>query len=385
VSIATTQATTVTTPSSKRLQRLAVAAGAYLGKDAGDTIPVEEVRLQAEANGYTDDEIRAMLEADSLSSADEIQVPEQGHLFGELWTPANSGVPTPSTPTDTASQKLETFREWCRERAEKEASHSYTRKRANCRFARAKDVDRHFIKEYETFSTVLITYDAGVPVDESVAKHSKRFYPRAVVRKRRSILKSLGAYEEYAGVSLLAPKEGDRVPQPNGPYSHAHTFLWIPGEVSAEDFYPLVKRHIKHVEDATKENHPLDEAVSVQIHDSSEVETPDSVKTRGAGLDRERGATTALPQELGANLPLLRCRFDARGAPEYAEVWCAHLRLGTDRKLSTRGISRFHKLGKFGDCANSMKWRQRIEKRECEAIWLAKLLDGVAGYGTQNR
>lgn len=137
-------------------------------------------------------------------------------------------------------------------------SHSYSRKRENRRFAKAKDVDRHFIKEYDAFSTVLITYDAGVPVDESVAEHSKRFYHRAVVRKRRSILKSLGAYEEYAGVSLLAPKEGDRVPQANGPYSHAHTFLWIPGEVSAEDFYPLVMRHIEHVEDATEENHPLD-------------------------------------------------------------------------------------------------------------------------------
>ncbi len=383
MSIATTKATAVTTPSSKRLQRLVVAAGAYIGKDAGDTLPVEEVRLQAEANGYTDDEIRAMLEADGLSSTDEIRVPEQGHLFGELWAPPSSGVPTPSTPTDTASQKLETFREWCRERAEKEASHSYTRKRANCRFARAKDVDRHFIKEYETFSTVLITYDAGVPVDESVAKHSKRFYPRAVVRKRRSILKSFGAYEEYAGVSLLAPKEGDRVPQPNGPYSHAHTFLWIPGEVSAEDFYPLVKRHIKHVEDATKENHPLDEAVSVQTHDSSQVETPVTVDKRGANLDWRRGPTTALPQELGANLPLLRCRFDARGAPKYVEEWCACLRLGIDSELSSRGITRFRKLGKFDDFANTKKWKRRFESAVSRARRLALNHSGEIDHGTQ--
>jgi hypothetical protein len=362
VSIATTQATAVTTPSSKRLQRLTVAAGAYLGKDAGDIIPVEEVRLQADANGYEPHEINTMLEADGLSSADEIRVPEQGHLFGESWAPSSSGVPTPSTPTDTASQTLETFREWCRERAEKEASHSYTRKQANRRFARAKDVDRHFIKEYDIFSTVLITYDAGVPVEESVAEHSKRFYPRAVVRKRRNILKSLDAYEDYAGVSLLAPKEGNRVPQANGPYSHAHTFLWIPGEVSAEDFYPLVKRHITHVEDATEDNHPLAEAVSVQTHDSSEVKTPEAVITRGADLDRERGTTTALPQELGANLPLLKCRFDARGTPDYVEEWCSYLRLGTDNELSTRGVSRFQKLGQFVHYSNLMRQRRRLKR-----------------------
>ncbi|MFK8212439.1 hypothetical protein [Haloferax volcanii] len=207
MSIVTTKATAVTTPSNKRLQRLAVAAGSYLGKDAGDSIPVEEVRLQAEANGYTEQETQAMLEADGFASTDRIQVPEQGLLFGELWAPSSSGVPTPSTPNGTTSERLETFREWCRERAESEASHSYTRKRANRRFAKAKDVDRHFIKEYDTFSTVLITYDAGVPVDESVAEHAERFYPRPVRRKRTAILKELNVLDSYAGVTLRAPKK----------------------------------------------------------------------------------------------------------------------------------------------------------------------------------
>lgn len=102
--------------------------------------------------------------------------------------------------------------------------------------------------------------------------------------------------------------------------------------------------------------------MSVQTHDSSEVETPESVNTRGADLDRERGSTTALPQELGANLPLFRCRFDARGTPTYIEVWCAHLRLGTDNKISTRGVSRFQKLGNFKKFAHTMKWRRRFER-----------------------
>ncbi|MGB9953572.1 hypothetical protein ACOZ4F_14390 [Haloarcula marismortui] len=374
MSIATTQATAVSTPSSKRLQRLVVAAGSYLGKDAGDSIPVDEVRLQADANGYEPHEIDAMLEADGLSSADELRVPEQGHLFGELWAPPSSGVPSPSTPTDNASETLDTFREWCRERAEKEASHSYTRKRANRRFARAKDVDRHFIKEYDTFSTVLITYDAGVPIDESVAEHAERFYPRAVRRKRTAILKELDVLNSYAGVALLAPKKADRVPQANTPYSHAHTFLWIPGEVSAEDFHPLVKRHIKHVEGATEGSHPLDKTVKVKVHDSAKVETPDTVMTEGSGLDKERGATTALPQELGRNLPLQKCQFDARGAPSYIERWCAYLRLGRDEQLSSRGLSRFQKLGSFKHYANSMKWRRRFQTGARQGKILAEVL-----------
>ena len=376
MSIATTQATAVTTPSSKRLQRLAVAAGAYLGKDAGDTIPLEEVHLQAEANGYTDDEIRAMLEADGLSSADEIQMPEQRHLFGQLWAPPSSGVPTPSTPTDTISETVETFREWCRERAEQEASHSYTRKHANRRFARAKDVGRHFIKEYDTFSTVLITYDAGVPVDESVAEHSNKFYPRSVVRRRRRILKELGVYDEYAGVTLLAPKKSSRVPHANAPtaYSHAHTFLWVPGKVSAENFHPLIEQHIKRIEGATKEDHPLGKAVTVETHDSTEVRTPDSVKDRGSKLDDIRGDTTQFPHELSNNLPLLQCRFDARGTPSYVEEWCASIRLGTDGDLSTRGINRFQALGLFAEYADATRWERRIGRCYLRPRNLEKLL-----------
>lgn len=382
MSIATTQATAVTTPSSKRLQRLVVAAGAYLGKDVGDTIPVKEVRLQAEENGYTDNEIRAMLEADGLSSADEIQVPEQGHLFGELWA---CGVPSPSTPSDTISERLETFRKWCEERAANEKSHTYTFKTAKRRYAKAKDVDRYFIKEYDTFSTVLITYDAGEPIDESVAEHSKRFYPRAVVRMRRNILKKLGAYNEYAGVTVLAPKKGSRVPHPNAPsgYSHAHTFLWIPGEVSAEAFHPLIERHIARVEGATEADHPLYKAVTVEVHESAEVQTPDSVIAQGSGLDIERGATTALPQEVGRNLPLQNCQFDARGAPTYIEKWCACLRLGTDQLLTTRGLSRFQNLGSFKEYADEVRLRRRLELGAKTANRLETSLVGAIGDGTQ--
>lgn len=238
--------------------------------------------------------------------------------------------------------------------------------------------------EYDTFSTVLITYDAGLPVDESVAVHADRFYPRPVRRKRTAILKELDVLDSYAGITLRAPKKADREPYANSPsgYTHAHTFLWIPGKVSPEAFHPLVEKHIKHVQGATEKDHPLDRAVTVEVHESADVVTPNSVKERGSDLDDTRGDTTQFPHELGNNLPLLNCRFDARGAPSYIEEWCASLRLGTERDLSTRGISRFQRLGGFSEYAELMKWRRQIKTGVQRGESLSDLV-GVEGYGTQ--
>lgn len=147
------------------------------------------------------------------------------------------------------------------EKADKDATnHAYFRRKANRIFAGGKYVDRHLVREYDTFSTVLISYCAEVSEGESIAEHAEKFYPRAVVRKRRRLLKRLGVYEESAGISLRAPKTGQRVPSPNAPkgYTHAHDFLWIPAKVSAEEFYPLVEKHLEKVEGATKNAHPVE-------------------------------------------------------------------------------------------------------------------------------
>ena len=191
---------------------------------------------------------------------------------------------------------------------------------------------------------------------------------------------------EYAGVSVLAPKQAaDREPCP-APYTHAHDFLWIPGKVSAADFHPIIERHIDHVEGATPELHPLNESVSVWVHQSDDVETPDSVRERGSNLDRERGDTTSLPQELGNNLPLLDARFDARGLSEYAERWCAHMRLGIDGKTDTRGIRRFRPMkngrhaSRFSELADEVRHRRRLSKAVRQATILNGQL-GTGGYG----
>jgi len=363
VSLAKTQSAAAKTPASERLQRLAVDAGAYLGKDAGDTIPVKEVRLQAEANGYKPPDIMAMLEAEGLGHTQKIRVPQRGDIFGELWAEVPSGAPSPEPPLDKSLDIIGTFRDWLHGKADKDATnHAYSRRNANRVFARGKDVDRHFIKHFESFATVLITYCANVSEGESIAQHAEKFYPRAVVRKRRRLLRELDVYEQSAGISVLAPKIGERVPSPDAPegYTHAHDFLWIPAEVSARKFYPLIRKHIEKVDGASEDNHTLNEAVKIQVHVSEDVHTPRSVHGRGSNMDAHRGVTTSLPQELGNNLPLLRSEFDARGLPEYAEDWCANLRLGTDEKLSTKGVARHRPLYRFNDVADAINWQRRF-------------------------
>ena len=104
----------------------------------------------------------------------------------------------------------------------------------------------------------------------------------------------------------------------------------------------------------------MSEALKPQVHSSDYLDTPRSVHGRGSTMDAHRGVTTSLPQELGNNLPLLRSEFDARGLPEYAEDWCANLRLGTDEKLSTKGVARHRPLYRFNDVADAINWQRRF-------------------------
>jgi len=358
--------TTVVAPSDKRLHRLTREAGTYLGKETGEPLPIEEVYVQGEANGYKRKKITALLDREGYSSAKSLPVPPQGDAFGELWRPSEKPESAPEPTSEPVGAKgggtLQRFREWCEERAESDKTHSYTRRKANRRYARGKDVDRSFVRDCEEFSTVLITY-CRQRDSETLAEHAESFYPRQVTRKRRRILKREGVYDGYAGVSVLAPKSPDRVPSLSAPTTHAHDFLWLPSHVLREAFAPLC------------EVDGFDVHVSVEQHMSAEVETPESVKARGSGMDSQRGATTRLTQELGANLPLLTCRFDARGTPEYVEEWCAHLREGTDGSFSSQGVRRFRALGSFEERADTGKARRKVQDAHSKAQALAQRLE----------
>lgn len=82
MSVSTNQTETVSTPSSNRVQRLVVAAGRFLAKETGDTLPVEEVCIQAEANRYEDREITMLLKVEGLATTQTVRIPERG---GTLW------------------------------------------------------------------------------------------------------------------------------------------------------------------------------------------------------------------------------------------------------------------------------------------------------------
>lgn len=267
--------------------------------------------------------------------------------------------------------QLRRFREWCEDKRERRCyesengetyqhpvEHSYSYKAERQRFARFKDVERWFLDEYDTLTTVLLTYTCPRSEGETVVEHAKSFYPRTITRKRRDCLKATGRWDEYAGVSLLAPK--DVAPTPTAQATHAHDFLLIPGFASSECFDPL------------REREGVD--VSIRYHRSDKVQAPPSVNR--ADLERERGATTALSQEVGANLPGLaaidgfrdmievdattnsarhKAALDATDCPAYVERWCARMSCGEDGDPATNGVRRWRPLGRFSEIADLMK------------------------------
>jgi len=206
---------------------------------------------------------------------------------------------------------------------------------------------------------------------ETVVEHANSFYPRTIVRDRRKCLKATGHYDEYAGVSLLAPK--NVVPSPTAQTTHAHDMNWLPGFVSSEHFDRLRQRDGVHV--------------SIRYHRSDKVQIPSSVNR--TDLDQERGPTTALPQEVGANLPVLaavegfreergttedansarlKATLDARQCPEYVKRWCAHMSCGEDGDPSTNGVRRWRPLGQFTEIADNMKENRGYGSEDVGAI-----------------
>lgn len=247
-----------------------------------------------------------------------------------------------------SSEKIERFQQWCEERAESAKSHTYTRQSAERRFAQSKGVDREYQKRYDHFSTVWISVTRPLGEGESPVDHAKSFHGRPLSRKLRRTLKRHEWYEGHAGVKLLAPHSPES--EQDAP-THLHIALWLPSrQVSESDFHRL------------RETDGFDIDVSVESHDSDNVETPREVLERGSELDSVRGETTALPQEVGRNLPMLQCEYDARDAHDYITRWAAVIRLGQDGQLDTRGVTRFQYTGSFQELADTEKHRVRLTR-----------------------
>jgi len=312
-------------PTDERLRRLAVEAGKYLGQEV---VPIREVVNQGTASGYEEQEVWQLLRAEGLANCSKVRVPPQGDLLGDLWREesrtfcekareqyreyeVNCGLPCAVTPKQS---QLQQFKDYCSNNShewhgEERYDHTFNQRTAERRFARAKSVDRYFNREYDTYSTVMITYCADGS-DKPIAQQAQSFYPRPVGRKLRDILKQLDVYDSYAGVSVLAPKYD----QSSSADTHAHTFLWIPSKVSAEDFAPLVERHTKYVEGATVDQHGK-ASITVE-HWGTNYREP----LPHCPKDVLRGATSSLPHEVGNNLPWMKHPY-----ADYVEEWSAAL------------------------------------------------------------
>jgi hypothetical protein len=341
--------------------------------DIGDKLPPQEVVRQGEANGFDKRTVQQWIE-----ESDSLTVPQEGKAFGELWR-------THRTPKATFSPEVEAFTEWLESKQEARCKeyddgsyqypveHSYSLKKAAKRSCEAKDQCRHFIENYEKFTTVIITYCIEKGASESIAEHARR-YP-SLSRTRWNILNRDIDTEEYSGCQLLAPgKPSNHTPNPD--FTHKHEIYWVEGSHSVQDFQKLRQKFLDEVEGATADMNPLDDMISVEQHTSAEVEADPRVKR--TDLDQKRGPTTGASGEVAANLPLLRARntlregdaepedwaaADARDCPDWIMVWLAHIRCnGEPEKIDTKGITRWSTFGNFSQIAESMK-----EKRDSES------------------
>ena len=343
------------------INRLVRSAGSYLGEKAGKEIPRSEVVLQAEANGYSEREAQEL-----VPHQRKFPVPEQGDIFGELWAynlpPASSveNIITQNTEknfVDSTQGTQSEFQKWVQSRIlADDYSHTYTRREGKKRFAKGKDVDRYFSQTFKEFTTVLITYTSENPED---------YFPQAVTRKRRRILKGLDAWDDFAGCATLAPKK-------NGD-THAHEFYWIPGNVDAVEFHGLVDLFLKYADGAEACKNPYDEAVKGIVHQSRDVRQNGSQEF--SSDDVVRGNTTRLPQELGANLPMLECHGSTvLDAPRYISEWAEEMGKGT---------TRFKRFGKWNEYAGKVKVSREVlgdlQKGVRSASVLREIVDSAQG------
>jgi hypothetical protein len=337
---------------------MAVETGKYMGVQAGETVPTDELRAQLGANGYTTSETDRLLADAGVDGADSVTVPEQGDLFGELWTVepdterwelGDGNLDASSVPDDMAS-RLESFREWCDEKADEDRpQHAYSKWRADKWYARAHSVGRFFAQVREQrYTTVLISLSLEQQAGESVAEHAGRFFPRTFNRRLREQLRGLGVYDRadddvgYAGLKVRSP----RLPSGDSPneqtacgVTHVHLFLWIEGDAREADWDRLRDAHCQ-LDGAHDGNNPADKAVSVQVNEPPTV------------------SPTGLPTEVGNNLPCIRADTDARGVIRPYTLWCSELRHGTNESLDTRGLSVVTTMGAF-DAVGDRMYNQR--------------------------
>lgn len=238
------------------------------------------------------------------------------------------------------------FVEWLADRDDDggEKSPRFTRRRAAYRFARAADVERSCIRDYNNPHTVWLSLTAEPKAESGEwvdpLNHDDGFRSNAI---RQSLYRVRREYD-HAGVWMHAPRRSW--------YSHRHVALWLDGEVTESDFHSVVDSHVRNHPAAKGEQHPYDDAVKVRKV------TSDDLSRAVDGLDVEielsRGCTTALPREIGGNLPALACDWDLRDGPTPARMWAAAMWQNHNRK----GRRIWSPVGDFSERADAMHRRR---------------------------
>ena len=349
--------------------RLVIEAAKYQGLSQGARIALREVEAQAKANGYvTYEEGREKLDHEGrkllgdLSSP--IEVPPQGDLLGDLWRDDPS--PTLDSATEYPHPKatlIDGFDQWLEGKREDAhpfpLEHNWSKRAVRKRFGRAKDVDRCFQREYDSYSTVMVTRHADGNTDP-LLEQTQALSPAAYTQERRRLLERLGVKDEYAAVVVLAPKYDLPQSNPTEVRTHIHECYWIPDRVPAEDFHPLIEKHVAKVDGASADRHTTDDnritaaSVTVQQHSTETYPT----FSQQSKIDERRGATSGLPYEILANQPLKDSQTDASDLhDDRAMAWCATMSIGTDSSQEphkSRGISTWTPLGRFREYADEM-------------------------------
>jgi len=239
---------------------------------------------------------------------------------------------------------------WAEDRHAADNSIAFGREHDDRIYARAKDVERYIRRQYDEYTTVLVTIDATANDDDTLNDNIAKFQTiRPVLDARTSVVKTLGVHDEFAELRLLAPKYEDGQIR-----THMHLFLSLPTIATTEDVRPVYDAALRHIDGATAAVNPIDEAVTVQHHRVGSL--LDRLRAqRASSIDLERGVTSTLPNEVGNNLPSYRDGADhVWQMRTYIRQWYTALRLGTHGELRRRGFKRVSEGGAFKRYAEAM-------------------------------
>ncbi len=321
------QSTTSPRPTTEQLRRLAIEAGKYLGKEAGETLPIHELRLQAEANGYTEKETSELLQSEGLHSETVVTIPEQGDLFGQLWRvddvgrnnqdesepldvddiyglhepiAASAGEVDDSRYLDasgnslTATDAIGSYIERRHGENVSAKNHGYYKTRqhtAKKQYAKGKEMDRQLLTDYENPTTVLLSLRLS-PGSESRLSllHGLHSAIKPTLDQIRYRLVEASdaplSSDKYEYIAVVAGTGGNATP-------HLHIYLWCDGDVSRDHFIPVVEKFVEkcpYAPDNMQGHKPDSDVISVRGNGS------DSVPRRDATSAESTGATYVLTQ-----------------------------------------------------------------------------------------